>query len=122
MKKLYALAICATTACLLQATPLDVSGFSKSIVITVPSTSIAQGVSLTDFPALVRLSTAIDGFSYSDFQQPGGADLAFLDTRGNVLSHEIDTWNTEGESLVWVKVPAFSHSTRIYMVYAIPRI
>ena len=48
MKKLYALAICATTACLLQATPLDVSGFSKSIVITVPSTSIAQGVSLTD--------------------------------------------------------------------------
>ena len=117
MKKLYALTICATTACLLQATPLDVSGFSKSIVITVPSTSIEQGVSLTDFPALVRLSTAIDGFSYSDFQQQNGADLAFLDTRGNVLAHEIDTWDPEGESLVWVKIPAFSRSTRIYMVY-----
>ncbi len=117
MKKLYALAIGATTACLLQATPLDVSGFSKSIVITVPSTSIAQGVSLTDFPVLVRLSSAIDGFTYSDFRQQGGADLAFLDSRGNVLAHEIDTWNIDGESLVWVKVPAFSRSTRIYMVY-----
>ena len=117
MKKSFLLAIVATTACLLQATPFDASGFSKSIVITVPQTSIAQGVSLTDFPVLVRLSTAIDGFSYSDFQQQGGADLAFLDSRGNVLAHEIDTWNTAGESLVWVKVPTFARSTRIYMVY-----
>ena len=117
MKKLFAFAIGVTTACLLQAAPLDVSGFSKSIEITVPSTSIAQGVLLSDFPALVRLSTAIDGFSYSDFQQQGGADLAFLDSRGNVLAHEIDTWNIEGESLVWVKIPAFTRSTRIYMVY-----
>ena len=117
MKKLFTLAIGAMTACLLQAAPLDVSGFAKSIVITVPSTSIAQGVSLADFPVLVRLSTAIDGFSYSDFQQQDGADLAFLDARGNVLAHEIDTWNTDGESLVWVKIPAFSLSTRIYMVY-----
>ncbi|MBQ3747648.1 MAG: DUF2341 domain-containing protein, partial [Kiritimatiellae bacterium] len=117
MKKLFTLAIGAMTACLLQAAPLDVSGFAKSIVITVPSTSIAQGVSLADFPVLVRLSTAIEGFSYSDFQQQDGADLAFLDSRGNVLAHEIDTWNTDGESLVWVKVPAFSRNTRIYMVY-----
>ena len=117
MKKLFILAIGAMSACLLQAAPLDVSGFAKSIVITVPSTSIAQGVSLADFPVLVRLSTAIDGFSYSDFQQQDGADLAFLDARGNVLAHEIDTWNTDGESLVWVKVRAFTRSTRIYMVY-----
>ena len=100
MKKLYTLAVCVTAACLLQAAPLDVSGFSKSLTITVPAASVAQGVLLTDFPALVRLSTAIDGFSYSDFQQQDGADLAFLDSRGNVLAHEIDTWNTDGESLV----------------------
>lgn len=117
MKKPFILAICVTVACLLQATPVDVSGFSKSIMITVPSTSIAQDAALTDFPALVRLSTAIDGFSYSDFRQEGGADLAFLDSRGNVLAHEIDTWNPAGESLVWVKVPTFARSTRIYMVY-----
>ena len=117
MKKLFTLAICALAIGFLQAAPLDVSGFAKSIVITVPSTSIAQGISLADFPVLVRLSTAIDGFSYSDFQQQDGADLAFLDARGNVLAHEIDTWNTSGESLVWVKIRSFTRSTRIYMVY-----
>ena len=115
--RLFLFAACVSAVCFLQAEPLDVSGFSKSLTITVPAASVAQGVLLTDFPALVRLSTAIDGFSYSDFQQQDGADLAFLDSRGNVLAHEIDTWNTDGESLVWVKVPAFSQSTRIYMVY-----
>ena len=115
--RLFLFAVCALAACLLQSAPLDVSGFSKSLTITVPAASVAQGVLLTEFPALVRLSTAIDGFSYSDFQQQDGADLAFLDSRGNVLAHEIDTWNEQGESLVWVKIPAFSRSTRIYVVY-----
>lgn len=115
--RLFLFAVCALAACLLQSAPLDVSGFSKSLTITVPAASVAQGVLLTDFPALVRLSTSIDGFSYSDFQQQNGADLAFLDSRGNVLAHEIDTWNEQGESLVWVKIPAFSRSTRIYVVY-----
>ena len=115
--RLFLSAACALAACLLQSAPLDVSGFSKSLTISVPAASVAQGVLLTDFPALVRLSTAIDGFSYSDFQQQDGADLAFLDSRGNVLAHEIDTWNEQGESLVWVKIPAFSRSTRIYVVY-----
>lgn len=115
--RLFLFAACALAACLLQSAPLDVSGFSKSLTITVPAASVAQGVLLTEFPALVRLSTAIDGFSYSDFQQQDGADLAFLDSRGNVLAHEIDTWNEQGESLVWVKIPAFSRSTRIYVVY-----
>ena len=117
MKKLFTLAICAVANGFLQAAPLDVSGFAKSIAIAVPSTSIAQGVSLADFPVLVRLSTAIEGFSYSDFLQQNGADLAFLDAHGNVLAHEIDTWDTEGESLVWVKVRSFTRSTRIYVVY-----
>lgn len=117
MKKLLTLAICALSIGFLQADPLDVSGFAKSITITVSSTSVAQGVSLADFPVLVRLSTAIDGFSYSDFQQQNGGDIAFLDSRGNVLAHEIDTWNTDGESLVWVKVPTFARGTKIYMVY-----
>ena len=117
MKKLLVLSLCAASAGFLRATPLDVSGFSKSLTITVPNASVASGVLLTDFPALVRLSTAIDGFSYSDFRQQDGADLAFLDSRGKVLAHEIDTWNEQGESLVWVKIPAFSRSTRIYMVY-----
>lgn len=62
-------------------------------------------MALTDFPALVRLSASIDGFNYADFtDQTDGTDLAFVDADGNLLPHEIDTWNTFGESLVWVKV------------------
>ena len=117
MKKLFILAIGAMSACLLQAAPLDVSGFARSFYIVVPPASVGEDVSLTDFPALVRLSTAIDGFSYSDFQQQNGADLAFTDTSGEVIPHEIDTWNESGESLVWVKVPTLARGTVIRCYY-----
>ena len=76
------------------------------------------GETLTDFPALVRLSSAIDGFSYSDFAFPeNGGDLRFFDAKGDLLSHEIDTWNTNGESTVWVKVPSLSAMTVIKVAY-----
>ena len=115
--RLFLFAACVSAVCFLQAAPLDVSGFSKSLTITVPAASVAQGVLLTDFPALVRLSTSIDGFSYSDFQQQDGTDLAFTDAEGNVLPHEIDTWNPSGESLVWVKVTLLSASSTIRVYY-----
>ena len=86
---------------------LDVSQFAKTLEIRVPAESVSNGA-VAGFPVLVRLSSAIDGFSYSDFRKEGGADLAFTDARGNVLPHEIDTWNPDGESLVWVKLPLLS--------------
>ena len=85
--------------------------------MNVPAGSAPDGVVLSDFPALVRLSSSIEGFSYSDFRQGNGEDLAFLDASGNLLVHEIDTWNEDGESLVWVKIPRFMRGTKIYMVY-----
>jgi len=99
------------------AEPLDVSSFSRSFDIVVPAASVGEGVSLADFPALVRLSTAIDGFSYGDFLQANGGDLAFTDETGEVLPHEIDTWNEQGESLVWVKVPTLARGTVIHCHY-----
>ncbi len=36
---------------------------------------------------------------------------AFFDANGNVLAFDVDTWNPQGESLVWVKIPSFSGST-----------
>ncbi len=88
----------------LSAVQIDTSLFSKSLRITVPDTSMAAGVSLSDIPVLVRLSHETRGFSYDGFLA-GGADLAFADSSGNMLPYEIDTWNTNGESLVWVKLP-----------------
>ena len=115
--RLFLFAACVSAVCFLQAAPLDVSGFARSFDIVVPPTSVGEAVSLTDFPALVRLSTAIDGFSYSDFRQQDGGDLAFTDMAGEVIPHEIDTWNESGESLVWVKVPTLARGTVIRCYY-----
>lgn len=97
------------------------SEWAKTFTITFSGYSGSE--TLTDFPALVRLSTGITGFSYDDFlvrdgnDVPTGADLRFADITGNILDYEIDTWNPEGESLVWVKVPSLSSSTWINCYY-----
>ena len=79
--------------------------------ITVPG--VPSGVTLADFPLLVRLSTDIEDFSYTDFRSADGSDLRFELADGTALPYEVDTWNTAGESLVWVKVPALSSGTVI---------
>ena len=79
------------------------AGTTKKSVITVVGCD--AGTSLADFPVLVRLSPeGLDGFNYADCAA-GGADLRFTLTDGTPLRHEIDQWNVNGESLVWVKLP-----------------
>ena len=62
---------------------------------------------LAEFPVLVALDpAAIAGFSYAGFA-PQGADLRFTDVNNTVvLSHEIEAWNTNGVSRVWVRLPS----------------
>ena len=73
---------------------------------------------LANFPVLVRISPErISGFSYADCAADG-ADIAFTDANGNALAREIDTWDTAGESLVWVRVPSLANGTVITMTYA----
>ena len=69
---------------------------------------------LENFPILVRISsTRISGFSYADCAV-GGTDISFRDANDTVLDFEVDTWNTSGDSLVWVKVPYLSgNATKI---------
>ena len=69
---------------------------------------------LTDFPALIKLPLAADGFAYAD-AAANGADIFFTDSGGNVLSHEIDHWNADGASYIWVKVPTLTAATTITM-------
>ena len=84
----------------------------KAADITVSGYTGAS--TLENFPVLVRISpTRISGFSYADCAS-GGADISFKDASGNALDFEIDTWDTSGESLVWVKVPSLSgNATKI---------
>ncbi len=77
----------------------------------------APATPLENFPVLVRLANdAPEGFLYADC--PTAAHLWFTDGYDAVLPFEADTWNTAGESLVWVSVPSFSSSTTITMHWA----
>ncbi len=47
----------------------------------------------------------------------GGNSLRFTDATGQVLQYEISQWNTQGESTVWVNIPATpASSVNHYMV------
>ena len=88
-------------------------GFTKSITFT---TSGYQGSGpLANFPVLVKLSTAIEGFDYADFGAT--TNLVFKDSGDNVIPHEVDTWNTSGTSLIWVRVPSVTAATTFKMYY-----
>ena len=85
---------------------------------TITFSGYAGSAPLTDFPVLVKVSAnSPAGFSYADCLKPNGGDLRFADASGNLLPSEVDTWNTNDQSLVWVKVPSLSASTKISAYY-----
>ena len=94
------------------ATGSELLGYARQMALTVDGYTGAE--TLTDVPVLVRLSTAISGFDYNDFASPSnGADLAFFDANEQRLAYEIDEWHTNGESLVWVKLPELKRGARL---------
>ena len=69
-----------------------------------------------DVPTLMKISTSlIDGFNYPD--AGNGTHFEITDENGAILPYEIDTWNPDGESLLWVKVPVFVDGKRLTVVY-----
>lgn len=95
---------------------VDLSGFAH--VMTLSVTGYRGTSELNGFPVLVRLSEGCArGFSYSLFKAENGADLVFTDANGTELPHEIDTWNPDGESFVWVKVPELGVSGASILMY-----
>ena len=102
--------------------PASANDFAYYSELTV--TGNVGSATLKDFPLLVRLRPGSpDGFTYASF--PYGAetaddaygDLSFFDASGRVLSYEIDTWNPEGESLIWVKVPLMTTGAKLKMAW-----
>ena len=76
------------------------------------------GETLTNFPVLVDLSTNLPGFSYRQFASPTGGDLRFTDAGGaSLIPHEVDEWNTNGTSSVWVNVPSLSTTNDCIWAY-----
>lgn len=71
---------------------------------------------IIDEPLLVVLDGA--NFDYS-LAQSAGQDLRFVDASGTLLDFEIESWNSGGQSTVWVKAPPIDAGTsaRIWMYY-----
>ena len=98
-----------------------VAEFARGVKFTVNGYQGGAEVQ-TNFPVLVRLSeSAISGFKYSDFYADGSdlslVDIGFVDAEANGIPYEIDTWNTNGESLVWVSLPRMTNGTEFAMWY-----
>ena len=99
-------------------------GFTHSI--TLATTGYTGEGPLENFPVLVRIKEydsatgkGLLGFQYPEMTDPvAGSDLCFYDASGaTVLPFQIDTWNENGESLVWVKLPSMTATTRFLMCY-----
>ena len=93
----------------------DWDKYARKFTVRFPGAP--QGT-LDNFPVLVKVSPeTIQGFSYADCRKDDGGDLRFSDENGNLLASEVDTWNTNGTSLVWVAVPSLTPSTFIKGYY-----
>ena len=75
----------------------------------------AGAEALADFPVLVKISPqTIAGFDYGQCLD-GAADLSFVDANEEALNFEVDTWNPDGESLVWVRLPSLANNVTFAM-------
>ena len=88
------------------AMPAAATGTAKSALLKFAG--YTGNETLTNFQALVKLSEGQYGFSYDDWSVKDGSDIWFEDAGGNVIPHEIDTWDASGDSFIWVRVPELS--------------
>jgi glucose/arabinose dehydrogenase len=80
--------------------------------------NLGQAETLNNFPVLLQLDASnIDYASAGS----GGASLRFVASDNtSVLAHEIESWNPQGVSTVWVKIPSIpanSANSYIWMYY-----
>ena len=104
--------LCSTTG----TTTLNPSAYLNKLVFTASGYTGAS--TLTNFPVLVRLSTAIDGFDYAKIT---ASDIRFADANGTLLAHDIERWDATGTSLIWVSVPSLSSTTTTFTMYWNPK-
>ena len=90
------------------------NAFEKTMEISIGE-NMVSGV-LTNFQALVRLSESKSGFHYADCGEKG-AGIRFTLPDGTLLAHEIDTWDTTGESLIWVNITNLTADTKFRMYW-----
>ena len=96
---------------------IDTSNYDHAMSIKPHSGKVST--TLSNFPLLVRLSTTRQSWFDPADCAAGGADLRFALSDGTLLAHEIDYWNANGESTVWVNVPSLSADTEIIAYWGV---
>lgn len=115
-------AMLAFAECALAALPTP-AGASFRLGATATVSGYSGSETLTNFPALVRVrEDSPAGFSYADVanvlaSDKDAIDIGFTDMSGAGLPYEIDTWDPEGESLIWVRLPEVTSATRFAMFW-----
>ncbi len=91
----------------------DFSGWQKSVKISFDG---YEGNALTNFPVLISFSEGTpSGFKYSDFASASGGDLRFSSAdKSAELNFDIDIWDIDGTSKVWVQIPELTSNTIVY--------
>lgn len=87
------------------------ANFRKVALMEVPG--YTESETLQDFPVLARLGiSTVPRFSYADCDPNS---MRFFLSDGTVLAHEVDMWNPDGESLVWVRFPKLEKGCVAYL-------
>jgi hypothetical protein len=87
--------------------------------VTFSATGYDGTETLRNFPVLVHLSSeTVTGFSYEDVDP---SLIRFAAADGTLLAHEIEKWNPEGLSTVWVALPSLAGTTTSFTMHWNPR-
>ncbi|MEM7394074.1 MAG: DUF2341 domain-containing protein, partial [Verrucomicrobiota bacterium] len=117
----YSMASNAAFVCMtsLSTGPVDPDHFAASQRISF--CGYTQNQVLTNFPALVVFREGSNGFSHAQSASSTGGDLRITDASGLLeLNYEMEAWNVNGASYVWVQVPALSSNAGIVAYWGNP--
>src|ERR1039457_5777319 len=103
--------------CSVSAVAADFSTWNHGMKVTF--TGYNRPETLTNFPVLVVFTNGLGGgFNYGDFLSLTNQDLRFSASNGtDEQSYEIENWNTNGSSYVWVKMPGLATTNNSIYAY-----
>jgi len=94
----------------------DLGQWDCRIKISFPGYERSE--TLSNLPVLVILNESLADFSYGEFASSTGGDLWFRNSNEtSLLNYEIEEWDTDGDSYVWVQVPEISGTNTYIWAY-----
>ena len=94
---------------------IDFSAFAHKAYITF--SGYEGETTLTNFPALIRLADGVGGFAHADCTLADGRDVRFSLGDGRELPSEVVSWNANGASEFYVRVPELAGKSTRIMVF-----